>query len=375
MGLEMRLVRKKETGKAGASGLVADLASVAQECVPFLDAALEHVPAQCEFLFRAPGDKDLVDAIVAKFESGENNVLGDAGGSRVRPCDVASVLKKYLTDSVRPLFSKAHLNTLLKHASKADISAARGSVKHEESMKRFAQAARRTMKSLDADSQAVLTQTVGLLHRVSLASSTKMSTHALGIVFAPVFFLKYIPLEKVQTQLKTVIWVTETMLEKFHEMVVDQENANRYHRLELPHFKRNEFSIDTRTVVVAAKAERPTPNPLAVSKPKEEQQDEDEDEDEVEVQAGGDEVEVQAGGEASGPSNSRLLKTRSDPNSVSKRISFKRMSVRGTRETQKNIARASDKSIKRSSWLRDLDLYRSKQCHNLVHQSRNSTAF
>jgi hypothetical protein len=246
---------------------------------------------------------------------------------------------------------------LIKHASKVDTKATRGSAQHSESMTRFAQAARRTISSLDTESYGVLAQTVELLHKVSvLSNSTKMSTHALGIVFAPVFFLEYIPLEKVQTLLSTVIWITETMLEKFQDLIVDQENINRYHRLDLPHFKRSEFAMDSQAVAVAAKAEE---KKLVTINEEEEQQ--------PPPQQSRQENDVEPSGVDS--SSSRLLRTRSNPAKAS------RMSVRNVRASTGRIARISDKSTKRSSWFRDLDLYRSKNCQDLVQHSRNSTAF
>jgi hypothetical protein len=196
----------------GAAPLRGDLQRVVSDACAFL---ARH--AGREFLFRAPGSKAQVDALVARYERGEDVELAQSGCGAE---EVASLLKRYLSDSERKVFSKPVVQSLLKHAAHLEAGHAKGSTAYQQGVAQLQREVRATLEAMPAESAWLASKVLALLGEVSRqAASSKMNAYALAVCFAPVFILHGIATGALATQLPSSIIVVEQLIAVPHELV------------------------------------------------------------------------------------------------------------------------------------------------------------
>ena len=170
-----------------------------------------------EFLFRVPGSKAQVDALVARYERGEDVELAQSGSGAE---EVASLLKRYLSDSERKVFSKPVVQSLLKHAAHLEAGHAKGSAAYQQGVAQLQGEVRATLKAMPAESAWLASKVLALLGEVSRqAASSKMNAYALAVCFAPVFFLHGIATDALAAKLPSSIVVVEQLIADPHELV------------------------------------------------------------------------------------------------------------------------------------------------------------
>jgi hypothetical protein len=211
-GVSWRVLVAARGGPQMASLLRGDLRRVVSEACAFLE---RH--AGREFLFRVPGSKAQVDALVARYERGDEVDLAQSGCGAE---EVASLLKRYLSDSDSKVFSKAMVQSLLKHAARFEAGHAKGSAAYLQGVGLLQRELRATLKAMPAESAWLASKVLLLLSEVSRqAASSKMNAYALAVCFAPVFFLHGIATEALATKLPSSFVVVEQLIAVPHELV------------------------------------------------------------------------------------------------------------------------------------------------------------
>jgi len=187
--------------------LKAPLSVVVDESVAFLKQNLT------EYIFRIPGRKTVIDSLVKRYEKGEKGLITDNVGVEVN--DVSSLMKRYLMDTERTIFTKSQVVLLLKHAAKVDHTLPKNSRKSRRVQDKFSKSLKLTMQTLGSESFVVLAKVLNFLQLVAENDGiTKMPINALAVCFAPVFFIPHIDDQEVPDRIQDAVFITLMMIQR-----------------------------------------------------------------------------------------------------------------------------------------------------------------